>query len=684
MSPFRASKLQTMLHPSPSRASRHILCVTLFATICLIPHAFAQTTSPANSPAAVPAGMLPPVPAPPPPTHLAPPIVSGKQLREADDAYLEGARQIERKNLVAAMQAFERATRLAPNNRDYALALIVARENRVTELVQTSARARAHGDIPQAEKLLNEARTLDPESREVAQHFDAAPPTPPTPTPVRPGLFYSHADPSTFPAADIASTLAGPVELTPLPGKKSLHLHGQAQSVLRSLYTQFGITTVFDPTVSGGRSIDIDMDNATFADATRIVNMAARTFAVAVQPKVVLLAKDDQEMRDQLVPEVEETIYLPGLTNDQMQELGNVARNVFDLKQVATSATGGYLLLRGDENILRQVNATYDDMLDGGSEVLFDIKLYEIDTTHKRDIGAKPPAYAQAFDIAQTASSLISSNQDIINAAIQNGLLVLTGNPLTDTLAELGILAAAGVTGTSQFTSLLGYIGTYDKLPLLGVSTGPSSFDLLLNSSDTRLLDAVQLRSSNKMPVNFRAGSRYPVVTAQYSSGLGSSLPSSIAGLSSAAAALLAQYAGASSVTVPQFQFEDLGITLKLTPQVHHNDEVALAIDLKLEALAGGSIDSIPILNNRALTSTIAIPTGQTALLAALVNRNEIRGLTGVPGLSEIPGFQGTDQDIEKNTTELVITITPHIVRSGRLNIASRRLSTQHSTAAPQ
>jgi hypothetical protein len=668
-----------MLCTSPSRASRLLLC----ATLCLTAPAFAQITTPANSHASVPAGTLPPVPAPPPPAPKPPPPpTSSKQLREADDAYLEGAKQIDRKNLAAAMQAFERAVKLDPHNRDYALALIVARENRVTELVQNAARARAHGDIPLADDLLNQARTLDPESREVAQHFNQQPTPPPTPAPVKPGLLYSHADPSTFPAADIASTLAGPVEFAPATGTRNLHLHGQPQSVLRQLYTQFGITTVFDSSVTGGRSIDIDMDKVTFADATRIVNMAANTFAVAVQPKVALIAKDDQETRDQLVPEVEETIYLPGLTNDQMQELGNVARNIFDLKQVATSATGGYLLLRGDENVLRQVNATYDDMLDGDSEALFDIKLYEIDTTHDRNIGAKLPASVQAFDLSQQATSLISSNQSLINQAIQNGLLVLTGNTAKDTLAELALLVAAGVSGTSQFSSLLGYVGTFDGLPLAGVSVGSSSFDLLLNSSDTRLLDAVQLRSSNKTPVNFRAGSRYPVVTAQYSSGLGSSLPSSIAGLSSSAAALYAKYAGSANVTVPQFQFEDLGITLKMTPQIHHSEEISLALELKIEALAGGSIDSIPILNNRALSSTITVPIGQTAMLATLVTRNEIRGLTGVPGLSELPGFQGTDQDIEKDTTELVITITPHLVRSGRLNIASRRLAT-NNTGAP-
>jgi general secretion pathway protein D len=667
-----------------NRNSLLLRCATVAVLLLFASSLKAQTQSnPANAPASIPAGLLPPVaptPRPEPKATAAP--LSAKQRREADDAYLDGAKQVDHKNFAAAEHSFERAVQLNPTNRDYALALIVARESLVTELVQSAAKARLKGDTAAADALLNQARTLDPNNRIVAQHFETPPPTP---VPFKPGLLYSHADPSTFPAADIASTLAGPVEFAPTSPTRSIHLHGDPHSVIRSLYSLFGITTVFDSSYTGGPSVDIDIDKATFAEATRILSLTADIFAVAVQPRVALIAKDTQETRDQLSPQVEETVYLPGLTNDQIQELANVARNIFDVKQVSTSATGGYMLLRGDEQVLHQVNATYDDMLDGGSEVLFDVNLYELDKTTNNNIGGMPPASFSVFDLAQTASNLINSNQSIINEAIANGLLTLTGNPLKDILAELGILAAAGVTGVSEFTTLAGYIGTYDGLPLLGVSAGASSFNLLLNSTDSRLLDAVQIRSSSRQPTNFRAGSRYPVITGTYTSGISGSLPASLAGLNingTSAAALLAQYAGSSNISVPQFQYEDLGITLKLTPQVQHNDQVFVALDMKIVSLGGSSINNIPILNNRSLTSSFTLPVGHTAMIAGQVSTNELKSLTGLPGLSELPGFQGTDQDREKDSTELLITITPHIVRSGRLNVASRRLATVHTGTA--
>jgi len=667
-----------MSRPSPSRALRLSLCVAAISTLCLGSSiAQTQTKSPADTPVSVPAGILPPpvAPAPKPPAPTPTPI-SAKQLREADDVYLEGARQIEHKNLAAAMQDFERAVQLNPTNRDYALALIVAREGRVTELVQSAAKARLLGDTTKADALLHEAHTLDPDNLIVEEHLPGNTPPPAKPA-FRPGLLYSHADPSTFPAADIASTLAGPVELTPTAGTRNIHLHGGTQTVIRSLYNQFGITTVFDPSVANGPNIDLDLNKVTFADASRILNMSERTFAVAVQPKVALIARDTSEMRDALIPQIEETIYLPGLTNDEMQELANVARNVFDVKEVTGSATGGYMLIRGEENVLRQVNAVYDDMLDGGSEVLFDVNVYEVDKTAGHNIGAVLPSSAGIFSVTAEAQSLVNANQSLINQAVSAGLLTLNGTYLQNLITQLEFLIASGTVTAAQYTNLLGVFG--NGLTFAGLFLGSdSSFNLLLNSTDVRTLDAVQIRSSHNQPVNFRAGSRYPVITGSYSSGVSSSLASSLAGLNvngTSVSSLLSQYLGASQVTVPQFQFEDLGITLKLTPTILHNSEVTVKLDMKIEALAGTSINNIPILNNRVLTSTITVPAGQMAILASLVSTNEIKALTGLPGLSELPGFQGTDQDREKDSDELLITITPHIVRAGRLNIASRRLA---------
>jgi general secretion pathway protein D len=649
-----------------------LLAISGFA----VPAAMAQTGSPADNPASIPAGTIPSRPAKRQANSVAADL-SSKQVRAADDAYLEGAKHVQHKELVDAIHSFERAVRLNPNNSDYSLALIVTRENYVTELVQRAAQARSVGDATLADSLLVQARNLDPDNHMIMQHFETRP-AGASNAPSKPDLFYSSIDPSKFPAQNIASTLKGPVELTPTLGSRDVHLHGDVQSVVRNLYGLFGIKTTFDPSVASSPPINLDMTNVTFAGATKALELAADVFMIPVQPTSVLVAKDTPENRDALMPLVEETVYLPGRTNDEMQELANVARNIFDIKEVTASATGGFLLLRGNEQVLREVNAVYDDMLDENPEVLFDVSLYELDKTLDNNAGANLPSSAGVFSIAAEAQSLVSQNQALINQAVAAGLLTLNGTPLQNLITEVGFLVASGTVTASQYTNLLGTFG--GGLTFAGLFLGSSSsFNLALNSTDVSILDSAQILAINKQPATFRVGSRYPVITGTYSSGVSSSLASSLSGLNingTSVSSLLSQYLGSNSVSVPQFQFEDLGVTLKLTPQILRSDAVSLLLDMKVEALAGSSIDNIPILNNRAMNSTITVPVGHTAMLATVVSSSELKALTGLPGLSELPGFQGTDQDRQKSSTELLITITPHIVRTGRVQVTSRRIAT--------
>jgi len=558
---------------------------------------------------------------------------------------------------------------LNPLNRDYILALADVREHRVTEMVQAAAQARRLGQNDKADDLLAQARVLDPDNPVVAQHFG-----------VNLSPWQSTADPLKFPAADIASTLAGPIELVPSPGLKDIHQRGDPRTVISGVYSAYGITTTFDDSFNNSTPVRLDLDQVDFATATRVLAKMTHIFAVPVQPRTALIAKDNQESRERLVPQLEETVYLPGVPQDEMAELANIARNIFDLQKVTASATSGDIVIRGDENSLKLVNAVYADLLDGGSDVELDITLYELDRTHQVNIGAQLPGSANAFPLYTTATNLIAANQSLINAAIQAGLLTLTGNPAIDLPKELALLISQNVSGSNAFANLLTVFGSFDGLPFAGVTVGGGTFDLLLNSSDVRMLDAVTLRGAGGQDLNFRSGSRYPVITSTYSSGISSSLASSLSGINingTSAASLLSQFLGSTSnVSIPTFQFEDLGITLKTKPQVLRTGGVSLTLDMKVEALAGGSLNSIPVLNSRTLTSTINVPPGQTALLASNLSTTEMRALNGVPGLSELPGFQGTDQDTEKDRAELLITITPHIIRSGAMRIASRPIPT--------
>ena len=163
-----------------------------------------------------------------------------------------------------------------------------------------------------------------------------------------------------------------------------------------------------------------------------------------------------------------------------------------------------------------------------------------------------------------------------------------------------------------------------------------------------------------------KIGEKYPIQTASYSSPrqVCPALPGlTAAGLSSNLSSLLSSLASAAP-SIPMVQYEDLGLTLTVTPKALRNGNVALTIEMKLDALSGTSIDGNPVLDNRAYSGVVTLKEGEATVVATELDKSQSQAISGTPGLSEIPGLNNvTDKDMLKNYATLVIVMTPHVVR---------------------
>jgi len=111
----------------------------------------------------------------------------------------------------------------------------------------------------------------------------------------------------------------------------------------------------------------------------------------------------------------------------------------------------------------------------------------------------------------------------------------------------------------------------------------------------------------------------------------------------------------------PGSEFIDLGLKIKATPAVHDNDEVTLQLEFEIRALAGNSINGIPIITNRTVSQTVRLKENQTSLIAGLLDKEETHSLSGIPGLANLPGLGyafGTKTS-SATDNELIILVTP-------------------------
>jgi hypothetical protein len=123
---------------------------------------------------------------------------------------------------------------------------------------------------------------------------------------------------------------------------------------------------------------------------------------------------------------------------------------------------------------------------------------------------------------------------------------------------------------------------------------------------------------------------------------------------------------GVAQQPYPGAQYEDLGVKVKATPTSHPNDDVTLQLEFEIRALSGSAINGIPILTNRTISQTVRIKEGEPTIIAGLLDNQETRTLTGLPGFANLPGGVGYlfgQRNATSEDTEMLIVITPHKLR---------------------
>ena len=589
---------------------------------------------------------------------------SSSDRRRAAKLFLEASKRFEKEEFEEAMRGFAQAAALDPSNANYALAADLARSHAATALIQAAAKNRLRGDPAAARIALVHALELDPKNAQVTEHLRE----------LGDDVLLGQSRPIYEKAANTAGESA---TLSHAAGAHSFHLRTSQRQAIQQVFKAYGLETSLDDSI-GSAPVRLDMDDASFAQAARTLSLVTNSFYVPLDAHRVLVARDTPDNRQQFLRQEYETVYLPGLASAELTEVGNLAKNVFEAQEAVVEPSAGTMTIRAPESTLNAFNATMRELLDGRNQVMLDVRMIQIAHTSQRNTGAQLPQTITAFNVYSEEQSILNANSTTVSEIISSGLA-----SANDPLAILAILIAAGDVSSTLFSNGIATFG--GGITETGLSPGSVSVNLSLNSSDSRALDQIQLRLGDGEEGTLRLGERYPIQTSSYSNLTSSS--STIAGLTSAGtssslSSLLSSLTSSAS-TIPMIQYEDLGLTLKATPKVMRNDEVALTLDLKIDALAGSSINGLPVLNSRAYSGVVTLKQGEGVVVLSELDKQESRAISGAPGISEIPGLNNlTGKDTQKNYATLLIVITPHVIRGTQTAGRSPMIRVEKSTPA--
>ncbi len=115
---------------------------------------------------------------------------------------------------------------------------------------------------------------------------------------------------------------------------------------------------------------------------------------------------------------------------------------------------------------------------------------------------------------------------------------------------------------------------------------------------------------------------------------------------------------------VKTYTYEDVGINLKITPQINPEGFVTLKIHQEIQKVLAETIHDAPVLAKRETDTTVTVRDGQTIVIGGLLRDDKSVVERRVPGLGRIPGlgwlFKRKIEVTEK--ISLVIFLTPHVV----------------------
>jgi general secretion pathway protein D len=165
-----------------------------------------------------------------------------------------------------------------------------------------------------------------------------------------------------------------------------------------------------------------------------------------------------------------------------------------------------------------------------------------------------------------------------------------------------------------------------------GIGIGSAQLIASMTYNNAASLQKSEVRTMDQMPAQLHVGDKYPVQTAGF-------LNQGIGGFQAP----------------PTVQFEDLGLTLKVTPRIHSMEEVSLDLEAEFKLLTGQALNGIPVIANRKYTGKVRLRSGEWAVVAGLVTDTQTTSLSGIPVLRDVPGLGVRTRERRHGDTLLVI-----------------------------
>lgn len=392
--------------------------------------------------------------------------------------------------------------------------------------------------------------------------------------------------------------------------------NARTKEVFEVLARSAGINVLFDKDMKDD-PITIFIKDAPFDEALNMILTTQNLFMRRLAVDTILVIPKSKQKLDQYQDLLIRTFYL---STSKAKDIVNLLRTMLETKRIFVNEELNAIVMRDTADKVRLAERIIlaNDRKPG--EVMFEIEVLEVDKTKSDKYG--------------------------VNFAKQAGA---SFNPPGTTVFPPA--ATLSTFTYAQLTSIgpAGYLFTLPASILL---------DFLRAESDAKTLANPKIRVVNNKQAKVNIGDKVPILLSNTNTNIATA-PGTIPTTS----------------TITSIEFKDTGVKLTVEPSIQLNNEVTIKLQLEVTRLGDlqdlGNGQKQFKFGTRTAETTLSLKDGESVVIGGLIQDEDRKTINKVPGLGDVPVlgeiFKATTRDIV--TTDVILTITPRIVRSLELPV---------------
>jgi len=380
------------------------------------------------------------------------------------------------------------------------------------------------------------------------------------------------------------------------------------KSVFEVISRSAGVNFIFDKDVRPDLKATIFVKNTSIEDAIKLLLVTNQLEKKALNDSTVLVYPNNPAKHRDYQDLMVKSFYL---ANTDSKQALNLVKVMLKTKDVFIDEKLNLLVMRDTPEAVRLAEKLLANLDLAEPEVMLDVEVLEVSSKRLMELGVNWP----------NRFSVLSAPQTSTTSSTVGGALVVNTNTTSGPLT----LESLKSVNASQ-------IGVPN--PVL---------NLRKEDGDTNVLANPRIRVKNREKAKIHIGDRLPVITTTSTANVG---------------------------VAESVSYLDVGLKLDVEPNVYLEDDVAIKVGLEVSnvvnTIKSASGTTAYQIGTRNATTVLRLKDGETQVLAGLINDEDRKSASKVPGLGDLPllGRLFSSHLGETNKNEIVLLITPHVVRN--------------------